>query len=229
MKTHAKTTQDNKRQSISNGLSAKHRGTGFTLQFVDHRPEVIAQRKLQNIANDFSSNRHDPIQKQAKVARRPLAQAEYDTSETNSLVNGRGLLHHAHIIFDRGYVLPTVGASDNVGYHAIEGASGPGELFKEQVHTRGYSDIKTLSNDDYEDRVLIQSIGRKNNFGEYKLGRHDCQSWVKAVESDYLKTKDAGVEMQTFTDIKNDKDANAKVKLDNLHALNPDGIELEDI
>ena len=229
MKFNEITSREGKRHSIANSISDKQSKKHSAFQFVDNRDAATTQLKLQNIANNFSSKQTEPIQKKAKVARRPLAQSEYDTSESNHLVNGRGVLHHAHIIFDRGYVIPSVGASDNVGYHAVEGASGPGELFKEQVHTRGYSDVKSLSNDSYEDRALIQSIGRNKDFGEYKLGRHDCQSWVKAVEEDYRDKIVEGVEMQTPSEIKNDKEANAKVNLDNRHALNPDGIELDDL
>lgn len=84
-----------------------------------------------------------------------MAQADGDTDTTSHGINGRGPLHHAHIVFSRGYVLPIVGESDNVGYHAVHGASGPGELFKENVKSKGYSIVSQLSDSEYDDRLLI--------------------------------------------------------------------------
>ena len=51
MNTHADKIQENKSQSVSNETSQKQGGDKSTFQFVDNRPEAIAQRKLQEIAN----------------------------------------------------------------------------------------------------------------------------------------------------------------------------------
>ena len=47
MNTHADKTQKNKSQSVANETSQKQSGGESTFQFVDNRPEVIAQKKLQ--------------------------------------------------------------------------------------------------------------------------------------------------------------------------------------
>jgi hypothetical protein len=51
MNTHSDKTQENKNQVVVNGMSQKSSGGASTFQFVDNRPETIAQRKLQNLAN----------------------------------------------------------------------------------------------------------------------------------------------------------------------------------
>lgn len=52
MNTHVDKTQENKSQSIS-ALSSEVQNSGeSTFQFVDNRPETIAQRKLQEMANN---------------------------------------------------------------------------------------------------------------------------------------------------------------------------------
>lgn len=51
MNTHADKTQENKSQSVANELSQKQNGSESTFQFVDNRPEAIAQRKLQEMVN----------------------------------------------------------------------------------------------------------------------------------------------------------------------------------
>lgn len=51
MNTHADKTQENKSQSFANAVSPKRSGKS-TFQFVDNRPEAIAQRKLQEMANN---------------------------------------------------------------------------------------------------------------------------------------------------------------------------------
>jgi hypothetical protein len=51
MNTHADKTQDNKSQSVANQVSQKPIDSTSTFQFVDNRPEAIAQRKLQKMAN----------------------------------------------------------------------------------------------------------------------------------------------------------------------------------
>lgn len=52
MNTHADKTQENKNQSLFNETSHKQNGSNSTFQFVDNRPEAIAQRKLQEMANN---------------------------------------------------------------------------------------------------------------------------------------------------------------------------------
>jgi len=52
MNTHADKTQENKRQTFANTTSQKQSGGESTLQFLDNRPETVAQRKLQEMANN---------------------------------------------------------------------------------------------------------------------------------------------------------------------------------
>ena len=52
MNTHADKTQENKSQSVSNVESQMQSGGESTFKFVDNRPEAIAQRKLQEMANN---------------------------------------------------------------------------------------------------------------------------------------------------------------------------------
>ena len=52
MNTHADKTQENKSQAVSAVDSQMQSGGEATFQFVDNRPEAIAQRKLQEMANN---------------------------------------------------------------------------------------------------------------------------------------------------------------------------------
>ena len=52
MNTHADQTQENKRQSVSAADSRTRSGGESIFQFVDNRPEAVAQRKLQEMANN---------------------------------------------------------------------------------------------------------------------------------------------------------------------------------
>lgn len=52
MNTHADKTQENKSQAVSVVDSQIQSGGKSTLQFVDNRPEAVAQRKLQEMANN---------------------------------------------------------------------------------------------------------------------------------------------------------------------------------
>ncbi len=76
MNTHADKTQENKSQSVANAVSRKQNNGVSTFQFVDNRPETIAQRKLQEMANNStqvvqlqkmlgnrSAQRQQPIEK----------------------------------------------------------------------------------------------------------------------------------------------------------------------
>ena len=54
MNTRADKTQENKSRSVTNEFRQKQRGGEPTFQFVDNRPETIAQRKLQEMANNCS-------------------------------------------------------------------------------------------------------------------------------------------------------------------------------
>ncbi|MCT4636075.1 MAG: DUF4157 domain-containing protein [Bacteroidales bacterium] len=50
--THADKTQETPKKSVTNEVSQRHNRVNSTFQFVDNRPEAIAQRKLQEIANN---------------------------------------------------------------------------------------------------------------------------------------------------------------------------------
>jgi hypothetical protein len=52
MNTNADKTQKNKSQSVANAVSHKQGSNKSTFQFVDNRPEALAQRKLQEIAHN---------------------------------------------------------------------------------------------------------------------------------------------------------------------------------
>lgn len=52
MNTHADKTHENKSQSFSNDVIEKQNGGKSAFQFMDKRPEAIAQRKLQKIVNN---------------------------------------------------------------------------------------------------------------------------------------------------------------------------------
>jgi len=54
MNTHADKTQENKNRSVANAVSKKQTSGESTFQFVGNRPEAIAQRKLQKMANNSS-------------------------------------------------------------------------------------------------------------------------------------------------------------------------------
>jgi len=51
MDIHADKIQESKSQSVSNDEVQIHTGSDSTFQFVDNRPDAVAQRKLQEIAN----------------------------------------------------------------------------------------------------------------------------------------------------------------------------------
>jgi hypothetical protein len=52
MNTHADKKQENKNQSVASAVSQKQSGGKSTFQFVDNRPEAVAQRKLEKMANN---------------------------------------------------------------------------------------------------------------------------------------------------------------------------------
>lgn len=79
MNTHAEKTQENKGQSVASSVFQKQSGGESIFQFVDNRPEAIAQQKLQEMAtispqakqaaqlqamaNNYSAQQQQPIQK----------------------------------------------------------------------------------------------------------------------------------------------------------------------
>ncbi|OZG71767.1 hypothetical protein BTA51_19210 [Hahella sp. CCB-MM4] len=63
MNTYADKTQEAKSLSVANHVAQKQGGEGSTFQFVDNRPEAVKQRKLQEMADNYSSQQQQPIQK----------------------------------------------------------------------------------------------------------------------------------------------------------------------
>lgn len=56
MNTHADKTQENKSQSVARAVKHKQSRSESSYQFIDNRPEAIAQRKLQEMANNHKKN-----------------------------------------------------------------------------------------------------------------------------------------------------------------------------
>jgi len=88
MNTHADKTQENKSQSVSNGEFQMQSGGESTFQFVDNRPQTVAQRKLQEMANNcpqvsqlsaFQDMANNSLQ--AKRATQFQAMANHNASE----------------------------------------------------------------------------------------------------------------------------------------------------
>ncbi|MEP5340728.1 MAG: DUF4157 domain-containing protein [Algibacter sp.] len=73
MNTHADKTQENKSQSVASLVSQKQSMSESTFQFVDNRPEAVAQRKLQEMANN-SPQVKQAAQLQAMVDNRSTQQ-----------------------------------------------------------------------------------------------------------------------------------------------------------
>jgi hypothetical protein len=55
MNTRTDNIQENKNGSVANSVSEKQRSGEVAFQFTDNRPETIAQRKLQNMADHYSA------------------------------------------------------------------------------------------------------------------------------------------------------------------------------
>lgn len=93
MNTHADKMQENKSQSVANEVSQKQSGSESTFQFVDNRPEAVAQRKLQEMANN-SLQVHQVAQLQAMAdnnfvqRQHPIQKKENNTGLPDNLKSG---------------------------------------------------------------------------------------------------------------------------------------------
>ena len=73
MSTQADKTQENRSQSVSNSEQLTRSGGESALQFVDNRPAAIAQRKLQEMANNSPQvTQHKTLQEIANSKRLPI-------------------------------------------------------------------------------------------------------------------------------------------------------------
>jgi hypothetical protein len=83
MNTHADKTQENKSQSVANAVTQRQQDNASTFQFVDNRPEAVAQRKLQEMANN-SPKTKQVAQLQAMVDNRHAQQHPIQKKENNT-------------------------------------------------------------------------------------------------------------------------------------------------
>lgn len=87
MNTHADKTQENKSQSVANAVSQKQGGGESTFQFVDNRPEAIAQRKLQEMAkNSPQVKQLRTFQAMANNSRQAKKAVQLQTMADNSVM-----------------------------------------------------------------------------------------------------------------------------------------------
>ncbi len=186
---------------VNNNAGLESEATGkHPVKFEDNRSTTKKQRVQQGIADDFSAQQVHLIQRKAWRAIRPL-----NVNLIGDLIaffSPGEKWYHWHIIFDRGYNLPSVGSGYNIGYrpgkkiekrlkkgnekHSKEKKKmGPGELFSENVNAFNYSEKEQLSKDNNEDILLIKSIKKNENKGPYNLKTYNCQHWVKDVKADH--------------------------------------------
>ncbi|MEP3386628.1 MAG: hypothetical protein ABJO02_00485 [Reichenbachiella sp.] len=95
MNTHADKTQKNKSQSVANAVSQKKSNAGSTFQYVDNRPEVIAQRKLQEKAGKYSQTLNvyqfqSSVENKGETA--PIQLMKYDPNEKAGSLMKSGML-----------------------------------------------------------------------------------------------------------------------------------------
>ena len=93
MNTHADKTQENKSQSVSNETSQKQGGGESNFQFVDNRPEAVAQRKLQEMANNSPQVSQlmafqDMADNHSAQQQQPIQQKENNTGLPDNLKMG---------------------------------------------------------------------------------------------------------------------------------------------
>lgn len=93
MNTHDDKTQQDKNQSVASAAVQKQSGSKSTFQFVDNRPEALAQRKRQEMANN-SAQAKQAAQLQAMARnysaqqQRPIQKKENNTGLPDQLKSG---------------------------------------------------------------------------------------------------------------------------------------------
>lgn len=93
MNTHADKTQENKSQSVANEVAQEQSGSESTFQFVDNRPEAVAQRKLQEMANNSpqvkqAAQLQDRADNYSAQQQQPLQKKENNTGLPDNLKTG---------------------------------------------------------------------------------------------------------------------------------------------
>jgi len=92
MNTHADKTQENKSQSEANAVSQKESSAKSIFQFVDKRPEAVAQRKLQEMANNSAQAKQAAqLQTMANnyaALQQPIQKKENNTGLPDNLKSG---------------------------------------------------------------------------------------------------------------------------------------------
>ena len=92
MNTHSDKTHENKSQSMANAVSQKQSGGESTFQFIDNRPGAVAQRKLQEMANNSPQAKQatqlqamaDHYAKQKQLPIQKKASPEHSRKENNT-------------------------------------------------------------------------------------------------------------------------------------------------
>jgi hypothetical protein len=126
---------------------------------------------------------HNPIagigQLMGYIRTRPLGQKPGKTGKDWGLGFGNLKIRHSHLTFDNNHDLPTVGNSDNIGFH-------PGGLFSENWGAMGYTVRETFENED----KLANAANTNANPGGYNLITNNCQDWVSRVKNSYNAVQD---------------------------------------
>ncbi|HNW51955.1 MAG TPA: hypothetical protein PKH79_12795 [Prolixibacteraceae bacterium] len=113
------------------------------------------------------------------IRTRPLGQKPGKTGKDWGIGFGNLKIRHSHLTFDNNHDLPTVGNSDNVGFH-------PGGLFSENWGAMGYTVRETFSDED----KLASAANANANPGGYNLITNNCQDWVSRVKNSYNAVQD---------------------------------------
>lgn len=189
MHTHADKTNENKKQSVSNGDSQMQSGGQATFEFEDNRPEAVAQRKLQEIANNspqvsqlkaFQNMANNIQSKQSiQLFSTPIIQ-RVEADETGAYIGYTIGGDTPTFYFENGHFTQEHPKPDNIGWH-------PNKSDRHFI-----KNIKEESRNEYVENREVWDRNKKSKFGlEIESGKHDAKEGEgMMVEGDVHKDKD---------------------------------------
>lgn len=183
MNTYADKTQKNKSQSMADAVSHKKSGSEPSFQFVDNRPEAIAQRKLKEMANNSPQVKQTIQLNKPRTIKREddyFTDAEYQ-SKTKNKINKKS---HISITDDdqRGGLNPVKESGRTDIYGHIQGS----EVQKED------SPFTSFTPGDHQGEKVYGQYEMEVNYDKLEEGNRFDNTKIEAEIKEKIK-EDTGV------------------------------------
>lgn len=209
MNTHADKAQKKRSKTVANTVYQKQRNGETTFRFIDNRPETIAQRKLQEVANSDQNVKQLMIIQSMEISHPPRKMSAFQNKNGSNVVQGKLLTKNGE--YDHSDKLPK---TEKYNMALVAATNNQATWFVENN-----ADILAMGSAKGAQLVTsrVHIIGENHRASSWDLLKKKW-GYTKKIAYENLAESKTVKSSETAYHIKNDPDRTKDTIIENLHA-----------